>query len=366
MTSREFSAIARRLMACPAAPYHEDGVRAAAEALCAEHGLDCRRDRHGNLLVELRHRPARGTRPLALAAHLDHPGFSVRRALGRNRWEAEFEGGVPDEYFRPGVPVRLMPGSRPARLGRRLGQARRFELRVTGRQLPAVPPRFAVWELEDFAVRGGRIHGRACDDLVGAAAILSTLIELQRTRSRVHVVGILARAEEVGFHGALALAADRGIPADSLVISLETSRELPPVRQGRGVIVRVGDRSSTFGSAATRFLAEVAGDLGRRDPDFRFQRALMSGGTCEATAYQEYGYEVAAVCVALGNYHNCGPRRRVAAEHVSLADAVGMARVLAEAARRMPEYPRLAGRLPARLGRLLAEARRRLRPPGRP
>jgi len=362
MTSREFCAIARRLMTCPAAPFHEDAVQAAVEDLCAGHGLACRRDRHGNLLVELKNRPARGTRPLALAAHLDHPGFSVRRPLGRNRWEAEFEGGVPDEYFRSGVKVRLMPGAVPARLGRRLGQARRYELRGTGRGEPAVPPRFAVWELEDFAVRGGRIHGRACDDLIGAAAILATLIELRRRRRRVHVIGILARAEEVGFQGALALAADRGVPLRSLLISLETSRELPPVRQGRGVIVRVGDRSSTFGSAATRFLTEVAGDWGREDAAFRFQRALMSGGTCEATAYQEYGYEVAAVCVALGNYHNCGRGRRVAAEHVSVADAVGMVHLLAEAARRMPEYPRLAGRLPARLGRLLAEARRRLRP----
>jgi endoglucanase len=289
----------------------------------------------------------------------------VRRALGRNRWEAEFEGGVPDEYFRPGVPLRLMPGALPARLGRRQGEPRRFELRAVGKGLPAVPPQFAVWELEDFAVRGGRIHGRACDDLIGAAAILATLIDLQRQQRRVHVIGILARAEEVGFHGALALAADRGVPAHSLVISLETSRELPPVRQGRGVIVRVGDRSSTFGSAATRFLTEVATDLGRQEPPFPFQRALMSGGTCEATAYQEHGYEVAAVCVALGNYHNCGPRRRVAAEHVRMADAVGMVRLLAEAARRMPEFSRLAGRLPTRLGRLLTEARRRLRPPGR-
>ena len=40
----------------------------------------------------------------------------------------------------------------------------------------------------------------------------------------------------------------------------------------------------------------------------------MSGGTCEATAYQEFGFQTAAVCVALGNYHNCGPRNRIAAE----------------------------------------------------
>ena len=42
----------------------------------------------------------------------------------------------------------------------------------------------------------------------------------------------------------------------------------------------------------------------------------MSGGTCEATAYQLYGYRTAALCVALGNYHNCGPDLTIAPEFV--------------------------------------------------
>jgi hypothetical protein len=37
---------------------------------------------------------------------------------------------------------------------------------------------------------------------------------------------------------------------------LETSRELPGVKMGGGVILRVGDKASIFDSEATRFLAE--------------------------------------------------------------------------------------------------------------
>jgi hypothetical protein len=127
-----------------------------------------------------------------------------------------------------------------------------------------------------------------------------------------------------------------------------------------GVILRVGDKASIFDSASTRFLAEVAGEM-QKQGGFRFQRALMSGGTCEASAYQEFGYTCAAVCVALGNYHNCGPRDRIAAEYVSVDDAVSMVELLAAAAKRMPHFKRLAGRLPARLNKLLAEARRRFK-----
>jgi len=345
--------IAGRLMRCPAVAYHEFASRAAAMEICREHGLGHELDAQGNLFVRLQTK--RRLRPLVFAAHLDHPGFEIVGEPGRGRWPARFLGGVPDEYFREGVPLRLMPGAQPATLGRCLGQEKIFELHAA-EEFPQKPV-FAVWELEDFALRRGRIHGRACDDLIGCAAALTALVELKQIKADVNVIAVLARAEEVGFHGALTVAAARRLPANSLVVSLETSRELPPAKMGRGVIVRVGDRASIFDSTATRFLSETAAGLQAREPRFCFQRALMSGGTCEGTAYQEFGYQTAALCVALGNYHNCGANHKIAAEFVSLADAVGMAGLLVEAARQMPNYKRLVQRLPTRLRGLLTEAR---------
>ena len=355
-TPAAFAALARRLLCCPTAPYHEHAVRDEAERICEQHGLERRRDAFGNLVVRLS--TSRKQRPLVLAAHLDHPGFEIVRELGPRRWLARFRGGVPDAFFRKGTALRLMPGGIPARLGPRRKSAQR-EFEVYADSTGALAPRFAVWDLPDFALQSGRIVARACDDLVGAAAVLATLIELKRTRARVDVIGVLSRAEEVGFHGALALAAAGTLPKDSLVVSLETSREVPAVKMGQGVILRVGDRASVFDSAATRFLAEVAGALSASGV-FSFQRALMGGGTCEATAYQEFGYRSAAVCIALGNYHNCGPGDRIRAEYVSLADACGMVRLLMAASRQMRCYEKLVGRLPARLGKLLRDANRLL------
>ena len=93
---------------------------------------------------------------------------------------------------------------------------------------------------------------------------------------------------------------------------------------------------------------------------FQVQRALMSGGTCEGTAYQEFGFQTAAVCVALGNYHNCHPGGWLAPEFVSLSDACDMVELLVEAARQLRAFARHTGRLPARLARLLKQARRNL------
>jgi endoglucanase len=252
-----------------------------------------------------------------------------------------------------------MPGQVPARLDRRVSRERYFE--VQAEKSVRTRPEYAVWELEDFAVRRGRIYGRACDDLVGVAAVLGTLIELKRSRARVNAIGLITRAEEIGFLGALAAARRGEIPRNSLVISLETSRELPGVRMGSGVIIRVGDRTSIFNSGATRFLGEVAERLRKQEPGFSFQRGLMSGGTCEGTAYQEFGFQTTAVCVALGNYHNCGAGNRIRAEYVDLGDACGMVKLLAATTRQMDKYEAWTELLPKRLLKLWRGSHKRLR-----
>jgi putative aminopeptidase FrvX len=280
----------------------------------------------------------------------------VRTKKGQ-RYLIRFQGGVGDSYFRPGIPVRLMPGNVRSKLFRRRGKDRVFEVAPS----PSDTFRFAVWDLEPFAVRKGLIHGRACDDLVGSAAILATMIELRRQRARVNVIGVISRAEEIGFQGALAIAANGTLPKRSLIVSLETSKELPGVKMGNGVILRIGDKTSIFDSAAMRFLAEVATGLKQGRKSFQFQRGLMSGGTCEATAYQEFGYQTAAVCVALGNYHNCAPNNRIKTEYVSVADACGMVELLVAAAKEMCNYKKLTAKLPERLRQMGRKAERFLR-----
>ena len=93
--------------------------------------------------------------------------------------------------------------------------------------MPSAPPEFAVWELEDFALRHGQIHARACDDLIGVASILATMISLKKSRARVHVIGVISRAEEVGFHGALTVAESRAL--HSAQDSLDRSNRLKAV-----------------------------------------------------------------------------------------------------------------------------------------
>jgi endoglucanase len=287
---RHFLPVARAILEKPTAPFHEDAVR--AEILSQLAGLPhvtVKLDAFGNVIALYQRGDA--TPRYAFAAHMDHPGFSGR----------DFLGWVPKEYFK----------SKPAK--------RKF----TG---------FSMWDLPAYELRGGRIYSRACDDLVGCACIVAMFQELERTGARCAAYGLFTRAEEVGFVGAMQLAKNSVLPRDVTVVSLETSSvKGGPVEMGAGVIIRVGDRTSIFDSEATAQLQDFAKSAG-----IKHQRALMQGGTCEATSYALYGYRTAALCVALGNYHNCGPRQRIASEYVSAKDAEGMASLCVELAKSRP------------------------------
>ena len=279
--------IVRSVLAQPTAPFYEDAVRAEVfQQLAQCPHVRTTRDDFGNVIAHYERGGGRARH--ALAAHMDHPGY-----VGD-----EFLGGVPEDYRKHHPPTRDFGA-------------------------------FAMWDLPACEVRDGRIYSRACDDLIGCATILATLQELERTGAEASVYGIFTRAEEVGFVGALQLAKAALIPREVTIVSLETSSEKAPgCKMGEGVIVRVGDRTSIFDPAATATFVELA-----KRAEIPAQRCLMSGGTCEATAYQLFGYRCGALCVALGNYHNCGPEERIEPEFVALADVEAMVRLCTEIAR---------------------------------
>lgn len=274
--------IARAILAQPTAPFHEDAVRAEILMQLAQcPHVAAELDEFGNVVAC--YRRGDGAARYAFAAHMDHPAY-----VG-----GEFLGGVPAEYREKNPPVRDFGA-------------------------------FAMWDLPAFELRDGRIFSRACDDLIGCAAIVALFHELERAGAEVCVHGLFTRAEEVGFVGAIHLARSGRVPKSLTIVSLETSSEKGgPAQMGAGVIVRVGDRTSIFDDAATAALVDAA-----RTAAIPVQRCLMSGGTCEATAYQLYGYRCAGLCVALGNYHNCGPDTQIASEFVSADDVAGMVRLM--------------------------------------
>lgn len=327
----------------PTAPFAEQHVaRWVEEFVRRRPRLKLSRDPAGNLLVELRGPKPRLPR-WVFVAHMDHPGMIARRMLDRRTLLAEFRGGV-QAAFLDRTPVRFLDGQAwvggvvvHAQAHPRTGRAREVRVRVA-RPLPRGA--IGMYDLPAAAIRGSMLDGRACDDLAGTAACLAMLDALYRRPPASTVAALLTRAEEVGFVGAIAaVKARRLLGRSDRIISVETSAQQPVARQGRGPIVRVGDKSSVFHSGLTAFLTQRAAALARRDKRFSYQRALMPGGTCEAAVFDAYGHMASALCVALVHYHNMNvSRRRIAAERIDVNDWRNMVRLFVDVARHGHEF----------------------------
>lgn len=312
------------ILAQPTAPFREEHVIATVSRALEEAKVPFFADPVGNLVVGagshkeyLRLAREKSAEPLRVfIAHMDHPGFHGVEWLGAHRLEARWHGGAPVKHL-AGARVWLADNNGWAGSGTlakvRLTASKRTidtaEVRLdTPLALPAKTLyggfqfRAPVWR------RGRRLYTKAADDLVGVFAIVAMAREIFRRRAaRPPFLGLLTRAEEVGFIGAIGhfelgwLDQSRG-RRPVVCVSLEASRTLPGAAVGKGPVVRLGDRRTVFQADGLKVLADIA----ERVLPGRHQRRIMDGGTCEATAATVYGFDAIGLSVPLGNYHNQG------------------------------------------------------------
>lgn len=309
-----FVSLLRSILSTPTAPFHEYRVADVLRGhLSKLPHVSVESDRFGNLIAC--YRRGRKKAKLAFAAHMDHPGWV------RHQGREAFLGGVPEDRL----------ASHPV----------------------VWHGEFGMWDLAPFDLRDGIVHARVCDDLVGCAAIVALLMELERTGAEATVYGLFTRAEEVGFVGAIEMAKDWRLPQGVCFVSLETSAPRGGAEAGKGPVVRVGDRTSVFHDGVTAELLDAAAE-----GDIPHQRALLDGGSCEATAMNLYGIPAAGISVLLGNYHNCPPGSGIAEEFVSLADVKNLVRlIVATTVRTAGASGSSKARLKARLEKRLREHR---------
>ena len=356
-----------RLGAQPAVAYHESGVASVVRTILGENGIEYSTDAPGNILARL---PGSNVDvpPLAIVAHMDHPGFElIERHGDAGEFVADALGGIPASSFAAGVPLQvILPGGRrvQAETAGPYGQEseRRALIRVPdpaiAAELPLPAP--AVFDLVDFELDGEYIRMRAVDDLAGCASALAALARLSRSDDRPEgdVLALFTRAEEVGLVGARLAAETRLLPPSTLIISAESSRTLPGAEQGKGPVIRVGDAGATLDADAESVLIRAREALSEREGGFPAQRQLMSGGVCEASAFAAYGYRTTGIAFPLGNYHNGAPEGRIEAEYIKVDDFLGGVALMEEAARRVSDRANTAFR--RRLQSVPEEMRKRL------
>lgn len=340
-----------KLLSLPTAPFREQQVIDFVTGVLRRAGVPHFQDPIGNVVVgvasarayrQCLQKPA--SEPLRLfIAHMDHPGFHGLDWRAPGRLNVKWHGGSPTRHLNGSrvwlastdgwsgrgrlVNAKLLPGKHA------LDRAEIVVMTKT-----SLPPATGVYGGFGFRApvwrQGKRLYTKAADDLVGVFAILATALDQlgkRRTRRAPPFLGLLTRAEEVGFVGAIGhfslgwLAAAR---RPVVAVSLETSRTLPKALIGHGPVVRLGDRRTVFDPG----YLEILSGLAQRVLPRAHQRRIMDGGSCEASAATAFGLPAIGVSVPLGNYHNegfeggadCRAPRGPAPEFVHLDDVDGL------------------------------------------
>jgi endoglucanase len=310
------------------------------------------RDSGGNLLITQKGK--KGRPPVLAVAHMDHPAFVVTTLNGKDA-SFEFRGGVRPEYFENAAVDFVTGEARPGRVSSYDPERGEGVIRVAG--MGPRPGDIARWRFASRTPKAGHLLAPACDDLAGCAAALAALDRARGRAELRHFGVLLTRAEEMGFLGALHASKTGTIPPDARLLSIEASRASTIAPVGEGPVIRVGDAVTVFDQHLTNLISRAVARSG-----LRHQRKLMSGGSCEATAFGVYGYRATGLCLALGNYHNMGNLDEVEAgagearpmmEEISLDDFHGLVEVLLVSALAVDEE----SDLPQRLDAIYAEGR---------
>lgn len=311
----KFLDLASSVFKCVAAPLYETQVKNQIQkSLQGLKHVKIREDRWGNLVCRYRYQP-QGLQPIFFVGHMDHPGVEVLSQ------KVYLRGGVQEVYLK-GAKIRFYDASGQFFLGK--SQVKNIfreeeETRLEVEKLPD-DAAFGVWDLPDFELHPQSVMGRACDDLVAIVSMVALVRHLSENKIPADVELWMTRAEEVGFYGTMGRIAEKPSRKNGVGISIEASRAQGYARWGKGMVLRIGDRSSLFSSSVTRWLTTHADSLSQEKRSFSYQKLWMGGGTCEGTPLHEAGYSMGAICLPLKNYHNQGSRDRLKAESVSIHD----------------------------------------------
>ncbi len=328
------------------APFREDNVINFVTSLFDEKRVPYFLDPIGNVIVGVKSKQAylnliqkEQKEPVRVfIAHMDHPGFHGSKWLSKNQLKIKWHGGSPIKHLNGANVWLAVTKSENGDGCTYNGKLSNIKIHKHGHSLDtatvnintrfmadfdgSLPPAKQVYGAFDFKKpvwnTGKRIYTRVADDLVGVFCIVSLALDhySKMDRSKINksgksnsqefpFIGLLTRAEEVGFVGAIGhfqLAWLEKARRSTVCISLEASRTLPGAEIGKGPIVRLGDRRTVFDSDGSQLLSMLAQQV----LPGKHQRRIMDGGSCEGTATTAFGFPVIALSVPLGNYHNQG------------------------------------------------------------
>ncbi len=322
----------------PTAPFKELHVLKKLEEILRKQKIPYFIDPSGNIVAGVSSKKTLWKKPyFVFIAHTDHPGFHIVKSEKKNIYKALWYGGAPFKQMK-GKRVRVYNAKNTKS---RTGTILNIDASIYKRtgmdmaiKIPGAPVEigsFGSFFSPACQFSGNKVITRCADDLAGCVMALGALIDIKK--QKLPVIAIFTRAEEVGFVGCIGLLKSKVLNSKyARVISLEASKALPGAEIHKGPVVRLGDASTIFNARMNRFVTLSAQNLTKKDNSFKYQRRIMDGGSCEATAFDLYGFKTMGISVPLVNYHNQG-KKGPAPEIISVLDVENGRKLLVEIAK---------------------------------
>jgi len=289
-------------------------------------GLEFTIDEWGNIEIFIE---GTSQEELVFISHMDHPGFELTEKISDSKYKAIPLGGLPKNCENLSTPIIVFDNEKIVK-GKILKSSdssivedyrwlTKKEVIIEVNESIDLPAP-AVFDLPEPKISGNQVITPVADDLAGCSIILETFKKLKNVKTKYSMRAIFTRAEEVGLVGARVIADSKRIKNDSIIVSIETSSELPGAVSGLGPIIRAGDRISTFNNDGEIILLSAIQKIQETDKGFKFQRQLMNLGGCEASAFLPFGYRVTGITLPLINWHNSTPDGNVEPERINILD----------------------------------------------
>jgi len=317
----------------PTTSFYEELVSNFIKSKLKEYEIEYFEDKWGNIEVFFK---GEMDKEIVYISHMDHPGFEITEKVSKNLYKAKTLGGLPKLCDSENSKVKTFNQEiqTKGKLVIDNNESNSNEFRFTksdrwlNKEFVLVEldndninyPCPVVFDLPSPKIYKDQIVTPVADDLAGCSLILETLKILKNTKMNYSIRAIFSRAEEVGLFGARLIAKSKRISKDSIIVSIETSSELPGAVSGSGPIIRTGDRASTFDNSGEIILLSSVKELMNEEKNFKFQRQLMNLGGCEATAFSAFGYKVTGISLPLINWHNANQDGNVEPERISITD----------------------------------------------
>jgi len=317
----------------PTTSFHEELIADFIKSELTKNKIEFIEDKWGNIEALLQ---GETNKEIVYISHMDHPGFEITEKIDTKLFKAKTLGGLPKLCDFENTKIKTISLKNEIRgnliLNDKENNSDEFRFSNSDRWLNK---EFVLIELENediefpcpvvFDLPVPRVHKDeiitpVADDLAGCSLILEALKILKNKNMKYSIRAVFSRAEEVGLLGARLIAKSGRISKDSIIVSVETSSELPGAISGSGPIIRTGDRASTFDNTGEIILLSSVRELLKEDKNFKYQRQLMNLGGCEATAFSAFGYKVTGISLPLINWHNATQSGGVEPERISITD----------------------------------------------